>query len=158
MSSKDCEYVGECLWFNNQRGIGFVRVLKRVESCDNGECLLNIKDDEVCVKNEVFVHYSDLSVSVEARKYLRQNEKVRFKLGDSLNKEGKMKAIEIKGVFGGALECEMPRTSPVRRFAPSTSERRDDRQGGRQGGRRDDRQSGRRDVRQHSGQEQQSSN
>lgn len=109
MSNQQCEYGGECLWFNNQRGIGFIKVCKRFETTDQHEVLHNVTDNEVCERNEVFVHFSDLATSEDVRKFLKPNEKVRFRLGKSLDKEGKMKAVDVKGIFGGPLDCETSR-------------------------------------------------
>ena len=88
---------GQVKWFNNKSGFGFVTAV-------SGE-----KKGE-----DVFVHHSDLRVKEEQYRYLVAGEYVEFVVTDmdgGEDKEHKYKAVDVTGVMGGTLMCEVRRTN-----------------------------------------------
>ena len=88
---------GQVKWFNNKSGFGFVTAV-------SGE-----KKGE-----DVFVHHSDLRVTEEQYRYLVAGEYVEFVVTDmdaSEDKEHKYKAVNVTGVMGGSLMCEVRRSN-----------------------------------------------
>ena len=87
--------VGQVKWFNNKSGFGFIKAV-------SGD-----KKDE-----DVFVHHSDLRVGEEQYRYLVAGEYVEFMVTDMENdKQHKYKAIDVTGVMGGTLMCEVRRSN-----------------------------------------------
>jgi len=98
MSSGSVEKsTGQVKWFNNKSGFGFITA---VSGDKTGE--------------DVFVHHSDLRVKEEQYRYLVAGEYVEFVVTDmdgDDNKEHKYKAVDVRGVMGGTLMCEVRRTN-----------------------------------------------
>lgn len=98
MSSGAVEKItGQVKWFNNKSGFGFITAVS------------GAKKDE-----DVFVHHSDLRVKEEQYRYLVAGEYVEFVVTDmdgDEEKEHKYKAIDVTGVMGGTLMCEVRRTN-----------------------------------------------
>ncbi len=89
------KFQGQVKWFNNKSGFGFIKAV-------SGD-----KKDE-----DVFVHHSDLRVGEEQYRYLVAGEYVEFKVTDMENdKQHKYKAIDVTGVMGGTLMCEVRRNN-----------------------------------------------
>lgn len=99
MSSATESVTGQVKWFNNKSGFGFITA---VSGDKKGE--------------DIFVHHSDLRVKEEQYRYLVAGEYVEFVVTD-MNGEGegekehKYKAVDVKGVMGGTLMCEVRRTN-----------------------------------------------
>ena len=88
---------GQVKWFNNKSGFGFITTV-------SGD-----KTNE-----DVFVHHSDLRVKEEQYRYLVAGEYVEFvitDMDDDNSKEHKYKAIDVTGVMGGTLMCEVRRNN-----------------------------------------------
>lgn len=88
---------GQVKWFNNKSGFGFIT---SVSDEKKGE--------------DIFVHHSDLRVKEEQYRYLVAGEYVEFvvtDMDDSDNKEHKYKAVDVTGVKGGTLMCEVRRSN-----------------------------------------------
>ena len=106
---------GRVKWFNNRSGFGFVTVV-------GGE-----SDGQ-----DIFVHYTSLSVKSEQYMYLVQGEYVNFDLGRMPEGEKhEHQALAVTGVNGGALMCETRRENPrpkrrytQRRSSPTPREER----------------------------------
>ena len=97
MSSATESVTGQVKWFNNKSGFGFITA---VSGDKKGE--------------DVFVHHSDLRVKEEQYRYLVAGEYVEFVVTDmdgEDEKEHKYKAVDVKGVMGGTLMCEVRRTN-----------------------------------------------
>lgn len=94
MSSAAIEKItGQVKWFNNKSGFGFITAV-------TGD-----KKDE-----DIFVHHSDLRVKEEQYRYLVTGEYVEFVVTDMDSTEEnkhKYKAVDVTGVVGGTLMCEV---------------------------------------------------
>lgn len=76
--------LGQVKWFNKKSGYGFVTVL-------TGEN-----------KEDIFVHHSE--IKVDGYKYLMEGEYISF---DITEDDGKRKAVNVAGIEGGRLMCEV---------------------------------------------------
>jgi len=79
--------LGLVKWFNSKYGYGFITALE-------GD------------KNDIFVHYSALSVGESQYKYLVQGEYVEFELVKSTNENHEFQAVNISGIKGGPIMCQ----------------------------------------------------
>lgn len=84
---------GTVKWFNNKAGFGFITV------CEDGE----FKD------KDIFVHYSSIRVLNSQYKYLVQGEYVEFTLVKVNSDTHEFQAMNISGVKGGPILCEIRR-------------------------------------------------
>lgn len=94
MSSDALEKItGQVKWFNNKSGFGFITA---------------ITGDK---KNEdIFVHHSDLRVKEQQYRYLVAGEYVEFvvtDMDDTEENKHKYKAVDVTGMIGGSLMCEV---------------------------------------------------
>jgi cold shock CspA family protein len=97
MSSTDTQssrIVGQVKWFNNKAGYGFITVT----------------DGESAGK-DIFIHYSAIRVTNSQYKYLFQGEYVEFTLVKSTTDTHEFQANDVSGIKGGALMCELRRTT-----------------------------------------------
>ena len=76
--------LGQVKWFNKKSGYGFVTVL-------TGEN-----------KEDIFVHHSE--IKADGYKYLMEGEYISF---DVTEDDGKRKAVNVAGIEGGRLMCEV---------------------------------------------------
>jgi cold shock CspA family protein len=77
-------------WFNNKAGFGFVTV------CTEG----------AFYKQDIFVHYSSISVCNSQYKYLIQGEYVEFDIIFTENGKHEHQAVNVTGIKGGEIMCE----------------------------------------------------
>ena len=78
-------------WFNNRAGFGFITV------CEPGDY----------ENKEIFVHWSSIRVSNSQYKYLFQGEYVDFTLVKANNNNHEYQAMNVSGVKGGPIMCEI---------------------------------------------------
>ena len=86
-------YTGQVKWFNSKSGYGFITI--------KTEC--NLKD------NDIFVHYTNITTDTQY-KYLVQGEYIEFKLLSSSNTNHEFQAVNVTGIYGGNLMCQIRRT------------------------------------------------
>jgi cold shock CspA family protein len=84
-------------WFNNKSGFGFITV------CEEGD----YKD------KDIFVHYTSIRVSNQQYKYLVQGEYVDFTLVKANSDTHEFQAMNVSGVKGGPIMCEIRRTTQL---------------------------------------------
>ena len=83
--------IGQVKWFNSKTGYGFITVM--------GESEFSGKD--------IFAHYSNLCITHSQYKYLVQGEYVMFDMVKPVNSDHEYHAININGVYGGKIMCEV---------------------------------------------------
>ena len=83
------EHLGRCKWFNNKKGYGFITI---------------ISDEE---KNkDVFVHQTNVIPTNSTYRTLSMGEYVSL----DISHDDKEQAINVTGVCGGPLQCDIQRT------------------------------------------------
>jgi cold shock CspA family protein len=90
------KYVGQCKWFNDLLGYGFVTV------CDG-------KDKG----KDIFVHHSGIMPLNSNYRTLKKGEYLNFNVVDGLNG---LQAVDVTGINGGPLMCDfvsVTRTTPL---------------------------------------------
>ena len=103
-------YIGQVKWFNNKSGYGFITV----------------KSDGDKKDVDIFAHYSNIKINNSQYKYLVQGEYVEFSVVKSENETHEFQAVDITGMCGGPIMCEVRRTFKAeqdasgRRTVPST--------------------------------------
>jgi cold shock CspA family protein len=86
--------VGNVKWFNNKAGYGFITMGENTGS-----------------PQDIFVHYTNISVGLEQYKYLVQGEYVEFDLSATPEGTHEFQATNVTGIQGGATLCERRRQS-----------------------------------------------
>ena len=81
---------GQVKWFNNKAGYGFITV-------NTGEHS----------GNDIFIQYSAINVTKSQYKYLIQGEYVEFDLVKSTSETHEYQAVNVSGINGGNLICEI---------------------------------------------------
>ena len=104
--------MGQCKWFNDQRGYGFITV---VEPVDN------------LIGKDIFVHHTGLVPKNNSFKTLTKGEYVSFTV--EWGQKGELQAFQVTGPYYGSLMCDFQ----LYPYGPMPSSRRFD--GGRGGGR-----------------------
>lgn len=95
MNSSTEKKVGNVKWFNNKAGYGFITMDENTDS-----------------PVDVFVHFSNISVSNSQYKYLVQGEYVEFTLAPTSEESThEFQAVNVTGIQGGATLCERRRLS-----------------------------------------------
>lgn len=83
--------LGQVKWFNNKTGYGFVTVVS--DSPNKGK--------------DIFAHYSNLKIEKSQYKYLVQGEYIQFDLVKPDKGTHEFHAVNMTGVCGGGLLCEV---------------------------------------------------
>ena len=83
--------LGQVKWFNNKTGYGFVTVVS--ESAHKGK--------------DIFAHYSNLKIEKSQYKYLVQGEYIQFDIVKPNKGDHEFHAVNMSGVCGGSLMCEV---------------------------------------------------
>jgi cold shock CspA family protein len=99
MSSTSDKTTGQVKWFNNKTGYGFITV-----------------NDGEHKGKDIFTHYSAISVNNSQYKYLVQGEYVELGLIKPETGEHEYQAVDVSGIKGGQLMCEV-------RFSQQSSSR-----------------------------------
>jgi cold shock CspA family protein len=86
--------IGNVKWFNNKAGYGFITMGENTGS-----------------PQDIFVHYTNISVGSEQYKYLVQGEYVEFDLTPTPEGAHEFQATNVTGIQGGATLCERRRQS-----------------------------------------------
>jgi cold shock CspA family protein len=81
------KYVGQCKWFNDKLGYGFVTVQS---GSDKGK--------------DIFVHHSGVKPLNSNYKTLKKGEYVNFNIMDG---ENGLQAVDVTGIGGGTLMCDI---------------------------------------------------
>lgn len=90
------EYVGQCKWFNDVYGYGFLTIQTGAEK-----------------GKDIFVHHSGISPLNSQYKTLKKGEYVNFNI---INGDNGLQAVNVTGIGGGSLMCDIVpsiRKSPV---------------------------------------------
>ena len=91
--------LGQVKWFNNKAGYGFITM-----------------DGNTGNPKDVFAHYSNIKLG-DQYKYLVQGEYVEFELAPTTEGTHEFQAINISGVNGGQIMCEVRRQNRANRIA-----------------------------------------
>ena len=83
---------GQVKWFNNRLGYGFITVIS--PGSNNGQ--------------DIFVHQSNICPSQSQYRTLTVGEYVSLNISD----DDKHQALNVTGINGGSLSCDIPRPRP----------------------------------------------
>lgn len=92
------KYTGQCKWFNDKLGYGFVTI------CDGDE-----------KGKDIFVHHSGVKPLNSNYKTLRKGEYIQFNVVDGMNG---LQAVDVRGIGGGPLMCDFVSTRKVLQSLP----------------------------------------
>lgn len=84
------KYTGQCKWFNDKLGYGFVTI------CEGDE-----------KGKDIFVHHSGVKPLNSNYKTLRKGEYIQFNIIDGMNG---LQAVDVRGIGGGPLMCDFVTT------------------------------------------------
>jgi cold shock CspA family protein len=90
---KDGQYTGQCKWFNDKLGYGFVTI------CSGDE-----------KGKDIFVHHSGVKPLNSNYKTLRKGEYIQFNIINGMNG---LQAVDVTGFGGGPLMCDFVSTKRV---------------------------------------------
>jgi cold shock protein len=85
--SKVGEFVGQCKWFNDKLGYGFITIQA---GKDKGK--------------DIFVHHSGIQPLNSNYKTLKKGEYVNFNI---INGDNGLQAVDVTGIGGGSLMCDV---------------------------------------------------
>ncbi len=109
-------HTGQVKWFNRRRGYGFIKIIQTRESDEEGESFIG---------KDVFVHQSHIRPKVSSYRSLEENEYV--ELGLSVDEKNTTQAVNVTGILGGSLLCDVQNERPMRsgQFLSSHEESQD---------------------------------
>jgi cold shock CspA family protein len=81
------EYVGQCKWFNDRYGYGFITIQTGEEK-----------------GKDIFVHHTGVKPLNSNYKTLKKGEYVNFNI---VNGENGLQAVDVTGIGGGSLMCDV---------------------------------------------------
>lgn len=81
------EYIGQCKWFNDKLGYGFITVQA---GNDKGK--------------DIFVHHSGIKPLNSNYKTLKKGEYINFSI---INGDNGLQAVDVTGICGGSLMCDV---------------------------------------------------
>lgn len=87
------KYTGQCKWFNDKLGYGFVTI------CDGDE-----------KGKDIFVHHTGVKPLNSNYKTLRKGEYIQFNVIDGING---LQAVDVRGIGGGPLMCDFVSTKKL---------------------------------------------
>lgn len=91
-------YIGQCKWFNDKLGYGFITI------CDGDK-----------KGKDIFVHHSGIKPQNSNYKTLRKGEYINFNIINGMNG---LQAVDITGINGGPLMCDVVQGPPTQPFVP----------------------------------------
>jgi cold shock CspA family protein len=89
MTDTSSRQIGIVKWFDNKKGFGMITVMESTHA-----------------NKDIFVHHTEVNVSVQQYRYLVAGEYVSFGVNQIVGDETKLTATNIKGVLGGPVMCE----------------------------------------------------
>lgn len=92
-TNKVGEIIGQCKWFNDKLGYGFITIQ---DGNDKGK--------------DIFVHHSGIRPCNSKYKTLKKGEYVNF---DVINGENGLQAVNVTGILGGMLICDVIPSSRI---------------------------------------------
>tara|TARA_B100001027_G_C16073964_1_gene244285 strand:+ start:42 stop:596 length:555 start_codon:yes stop_codon:yes gene_type:complete len=100
-------HTGQVKWFNRRRGYGFIKILESKNIGDSKESFIG---------KDVFVHQSHIKPQKSSYRSLEENEYVQ--LGLSVDDKNVTQAVNVTGILGGTLLCDVqnsrtPRSSSL---------------------------------------------
>ena len=87
------EYIGQCKWFQDRCGFGFITIVNKYPECNGAE-----------KGKDIFVHHTGIRPKNSQYKTLKKGEYVMF---DVQKGEQGLQAVNVRGVFNGPLMCDM---------------------------------------------------
>lgn len=87
------KYTGQCKWFNDKLGYGFVTI------CNGDE-----------KGKDIFVHHTGVKPLNSNYKTLRKGEYIQFNVIDGING---LQAVDVHGIGGGPLMCDFVSTKKL---------------------------------------------
>lgn len=97
-------HTGQVKWFNRRRGYGFIKIIQSRESEEDST--------ESFIGKDVFVHQSHIKPQKSTYRSLEQNEYV--ELGLSVDDKNVTQAVNVTGILGGSLLCDVQHERPAR--------------------------------------------
>lgn len=97
-------HTGQVKWFNRRRGYGFIKILQSRDSTGDGH--------ESFIGKDVFVHQSHIKPQQSSYRSLEENEYV--ELGLSVDDKNVTQAVNVTGILGGSLLCDVQHERPSR--------------------------------------------
>jgi cold shock CspA family protein len=97
-------HTGQVKWFNRRRGYGFIKIIQSRENEGDGH--------ESFIGKDVFVHQSHIKPQKSSYRSLEENEYV--ELGLSVDDKNVTQAVNVTGILGGSLLCDVQHERPVR--------------------------------------------
>ena len=94
------QYIGQCKWFNDKLGYGFVTI------CNGDE-----------KGKDIFVHHTGIKPLNSHYKTLRKGEYIQFDITQGQNG---LQAVDVRGIGGGPLMCDFVTTKlPITGASPA---------------------------------------
>ena len=97
-------HTGQVKWFNRRRGYGFIKIIQSREGPSD--------ENESFIGKDVFVHQSHIKPQKSSYRSLEENEYV--ELGLSVDDKNVTQAVNVTGILGGSLLCDVENMRPMR--------------------------------------------
>lgn len=100
-------HTGQVKWFNRRRGYGFIKIIQSHNSKEthNENDNKNETNNESFIGKDVFVHQSHIKPHKSTYRSLEENEYV--ELGLSVDDKNVTQAVNVTGILGGSLLCDV---------------------------------------------------